>query len=131
MSTILHDKIKWMELICYFFFFLHLNIFQVGRVIIELRKDVIPKTAENFRCLCTGEKGIGVNGRPLHYKGIKFHKVQRLFMVQGGDVVKNDGTSGESIYGPFFEDENLKLPVINSSFLLNNLSFRLFFINFE
>lgn len=118
-----------MELICYFFFFLHLNIFQVGRVIIELRKDVIPKTAENFRCLCTGEKGIGVNGRPLHYKGIKFHKVQRLFMVQGGDVVKNDGTSGESIYGPFFEDENLKLPVINSRFLLNNLS--LFFIKFK
>lgn len=83
----------------------------VGRVIIELRKDVAPLTVENFRCLCTGEKGIGVNGKPLHYKGIKFHKVQRLFMVQGGDVVKNDGSSGESIYGPFFDDETLKLPV--------------------
>lgn len=84
----------------------------MGRVVIELRKDAVPKTAENFRCLCTGEKGIGeLNGEPLHYKGTKFHKVQRLFMVQGGDIVKNDGTSGESIYGPFFDDENFTLPV--------------------
>lgn len=89
------------------------KLFTVGRVIIELRKDVAPKTVENFRCLCTGEKGIGVNGKPLHYKGIKFHKVQRLFMVQGGDVVKNDGTNGESIYGPLFDDETLTLPVRN------------------
>lgn len=87
--------------------------FPVGRVIIELRKDVVPKMVENFCCLCTGEKGIGVNGKPLHYKGIKFHKVQRLFMVQGGDVVKNDGTSGESIYGPLFANEKLTLPVRN------------------
>lgn len=99
----------------------------VGRVIIELRKDVTPKTAENFRCLCTGEKGIGTNGKPLHYKGSKFHKVQRLFMVQGGDIVKNDGTSGESIYGQYFDDENMTLPVrmvvvffyvLNRNFLL-------------
>lgn len=83
----------------------------MGRVIIELRKDIAPKTTENFRCLCTGEKGIGANGKPMHYKGIRFHKVQRLFMVQGGDVVKNDGSSGESIYGPLFDDENLTLPV--------------------
>lgn len=86
-------------------------IISVGRIIIELRKDVVPKTAENFRCLCTGEKGIGIDGKPLHYKGIKFHKVQRLFMVQGGDIVKNDGSSGESIYGPLFDDENFILPV--------------------
>lgn len=83
----------------------------VGRVIIELRKDIAPKTVENFRCLCTGEKGIGINGKPLHYKGIKFHKVQPFFMAQGGDIVKNDGTSGESIYGPLFDDENFTLPV--------------------
>lgn len=83
----------------------------VGRVIIELRKDVTPKTAENFRCLCTGEKGIGTSGKPLHYKGTRFHKVQRLFMVQGGDIVKNDGTNGESIYGQHFDDENMTLPV--------------------
>lgn len=80
-------------------------------MIIELRKDVVPKTAENFRCLCTGEKEIGIYGKPLHFKGTRFHKVQRIFMAQGGDVVKNDGTSGESIYGPFFDDENFTLKV--------------------
>lgn len=83
----------------------------VGRMIIELRKDVVPKTAENFRCLCTGERGIGQMGKPLHYKGIKFHKVQKCFMAQGGDVVKNTGVSGESIYGTTFEDENFTLSV--------------------
>lgn len=94
----------------------------MGRVIIELRKDIVPKTAENFRCLCTGERGVGVNGKPLHYKGIKFHKVQRLFMVQGGDIVKNDGTSGESIYGPVFDDESLTLPVKQYTFIEYSLS---------
>lgn len=81
-------------------------------MIIELRKDVVPKTAENFRCLCTGEKGIGISGKRLHYRGIKFHKVQRVFMAQGGDVVSNSGTAGESIYGPFFDDENFTLKVL-------------------
>lgn len=94
-----------------FFFFRFSSSMAVGRVIIELRKDVVPKTAENFRCLCTGVKGIGTMGQPLHYKGVKFHKIQRLFMVQGGDVVKNTGASGESIYGPTFEDENFELSV--------------------
>lgn len=84
-------------------------IFSVGRLIIELRRDVVPKTVENFRALCTGEKGIGTKGRPLHFKGIKFHKVERLFMCQSGDIVTNDGTNGESIYGPLFEDENLDI----------------------
>ncbi|XP_017133682.1 peptidyl-prolyl cis-trans isomerase D [Drosophila elegans] len=80
-----------------------------GRMIIELRKDVVPKTAENFRALCTGECGVGTLGKPLHYKGTRFHKVKRVFAVQSGDVVKNDGSSGESIYGPVFEDENFEL----------------------
>lgn len=80
-----------------------------GRMIIELRKDVVPMTAENFRCLCTGEQGIGRMGKPLHYKGIKFHKVTRVYVAQGGDVVNNDGTSGDSIYGPTFQDENYVL----------------------
>lgn len=75
---------------------------------------MVPRTANNFRCLCTGEYGIGMNRKPLHYKNTKFHKVQRLFMVQGGDVVNNDGSSGESIYGPHFEDESFALNVCNS-----------------
>lgn len=80
-------------------------------MIIELRKDVVPKTAENFRALCTGERGIGQLGERLHYKGTRFHTIKRVFAVQGGDVVNNDGTSGESIYGPLFEDENFELTV--------------------
>lgn len=80
-------------------------------MIIELRKDVVPRTAENFRALCTGERGIGKLGKPLHYKGTHFHTIKRVFAVQGGDVVKDNGTSGESIYGPLFEDENFELSV--------------------
>ncbi|XP_011180551.2 peptidyl-prolyl cis-trans isomerase D [Zeugodacus cucurbitae] len=80
-----------------------------GRMVIELRKDVVPKSAENFRALCTGERGNGKLGKQLHYKGIRFHKVTRLYVAQGGDVVNNDGTSGESIYGPVFEDEGFTL----------------------
>lgn len=57
---------------------------------------------------------MGINGKRLHYKDTKFHKVHRLFMVQGGDIVKNDGTSGESIYGPLFDDENYKINVSDS-----------------
>ncbi|CAG4938177.1 unnamed protein product [Parnassius apollo] len=82
---------------------------QAGRIVIELRADIVPKTAENFRALCTGEKGIGVNGKPLHYKGVRFHKAVSQFMVQGGDIIHGDGTGGESIYGPTFEDENFFL----------------------
>ena len=79
-----------------------------GRIIMNLSAET-PKTSENFRALCTGEKGMGQSGKPLHFKDSLFHRVIPGFMAQGGDFTRGNGTGGESIYGSKFRDENFTL----------------------
>jgi len=81
-------------------------------VIFELFNDEVPRTCENFRALCTGEKGLSTTGTPLYYKGSVSHRIIKDFMIQAGDFTKRNGQGGESIYGASpFADEDVSRPL--------------------
>ncbi|KAH9848435.1 cyclophilin-like domain-containing protein [Lenzites betulinus] len=89
-----------------------------GRIIFELYNESAPKTSENFRALCTGEKGLSpLSERPLYYKNSIVHRSISGFMIQGGDFTKRNGTGGESIYGGPFPDEDLSRPLDSEGLL--------------
>ena len=85
------------------FFDIAVNGKIIGRIVITLAATIVPQTAENFRCLCTGERGAGSNGMEMNYKGSPFHRVIPGFMCQGGDITKFNGTGGDSIFGGKFQ----------------------------
>mmetsp|Transcript_764 Transcript_764/g.1034 ORF Transcript_764/g.1034 Transcript_764/m.1034 type:complete len:192 (+) Transcript_764:70-645(+) len=89
------------------FFDIAIGNHHVGRIKMELFSDIVPKTAENFRQLCTGEYRI--DGKPQGYKGCHFHRVWRNFMIQTGDFTSRDGQGNMSIYGTTFKDESFQL----------------------
>jgi peptidylprolyl isomerase len=91
------------------FFDIEIDGEKAGRIVFGLFGETVPKTAENFRALCTGDKGVGNAGKALHFKNSVFHRIIPGFMAQGGDFTNGDGRGGESIYGARFNDENFKL----------------------
>lgn len=99
------------------FFDISVGDHPAGRIVIGLFGKTVPKTAENFRSLCTGEKGIGRSGKNLLYKGSGFHRIIPGFMIQGGDFTQGNGRGGESIYGSSFRDENFKARHVSEGYL--------------
>jgi len=92
------------------YFDISINGEAAGRVVFGLFGKTVPRTAENFRALCTGEKGLSaISNKPLHFKGSTFHRIIPDFMIQGGDFTMGNGMGGESIYGGKFDDENFKI----------------------
>ena len=92
------------------FFDLSIGGRDIGRLEMELFNHVVPRTAENFRALCTGERGLSSQAKNLlHFKGSCFHRIIAGFMAQGGDFTRGDGRGGEAIYGNKFRDENFRL----------------------
>mmetsp|Transcript_16850 Transcript_16850/g.48813 ORF Transcript_16850/g.48813 Transcript_16850/m.48813 type:complete len:183 (+) Transcript_16850:96-644(+) len=98
------------------FFDISIGGHPAGRVKMELFADSVPKTAENFRQLCTGEFK-DKNGKPLGFKGCPFHRIIKGFMIQGGDFLRGDGTGCTSIYGDTFPDESFALKHIGPGLL--------------
>ena len=91
------------------FFDITLDDEPVGRIVFGMFGNTVPKTVKNFVTLANGSAGIGINGKPLHYKGSTFHRIVSNFMAQGGDIINGTGTGNESIYGSKFKDENFTL----------------------
>lgn len=106
------------------FFDINLGGLPAGRVVFELYNDIVPKTAENFRALCTGDTaGVGkITQKRLHYKNVIFHRVVKDFMVQSGDFSAGNGTGGESIYGGTFDGELVKMHMVHLA--ENSLNFQ-------
>eukprot|EP00954_Amorphochlora_amoebiformis_P022838 1356119-Amorphochlora_amoeboformis.AAC.1 len=99
------------------YFDVEINGKPAGRIVMGLFGDVVPKTVENFRQLCTGEAGKASTGQDMKFEGSKFHRIIPNFMIQGGDFTRGDGRGGESIYGGRFQDENFKLKHIAPFYL--------------
>lgn len=110
------DKLKGPKVTEKVFFDIEIGGEPAGRIVIGLFGKTVPKTVKNFKSLAVGDQK-DENGKVLTYKGSKFHRVIKDFMIQGGDFTRGDGTGGRSIYGEKFEDENFKLKHYGSGWL--------------